>query len=469
MELTVELSPRQLEAFRAWCDDETEIILYGGGVGGGKSYLGCFMIMLLALSKPGTQYGIARNTKESIRNTTLVSFYEVSKKYKLDELWTFKSEKWTIDFKNGSRIFLIDLRFRPQDPMYNYLGGYLLTRAFVDEVTECSSDSVQAYRTRCNRWFNKEWGLKAKMFMTCNPSKGWVNDDYYKPFVDGKLPPHKKFITASLTDNPYLSADYQSMLENLEDGAIKDRTLHGKWDVDAPPDQLIADEWLEQCRSNEKIGDDGPYYGVDVARMGDDRSTLAKIRGNTLYYLYRFPPKIDTVSFANKINLEMVDDNVKGQYVGIDVAGVGAGTVDGLRAVGIVAVALQSGHGALPCLATGTQKFANLRSQMWFLLAEDIRKGNFHFDSSIPEDTLRMLIDDLTAPTYFFHNGRVFNIEAKADIKKRLKRSTDYGDAVVYANWIRHMYPGVNGAVAKVKDRFLSMPRRSVWEVLGGW
>jgi hypothetical protein len=44
------------------------------------------------------------------------------------------------------------------------------------------------------------------------------------------------------------------------------------------------------------------------------------------------------------------------------------------------------------------------------------------------------------APTYSTENG-VVQLEKKKDIVKRLGRSPDYADAVVYGNWVRPRVP----------------------------
>jgi hypothetical protein len=67
-------------------------------------------------------------------------------------------------------------------------------------------------------------------------------------------------------------------------------------------------------------------------------------------------------------------------------------------------------------------KYYNKRAEMWFTMAEWIKRGG-----SIPDDP--MLIKELVVPTYSFKNG-MFLIESKEQIKKRLNHSTDRSDAL---------------------------------------
>jgi hypothetical protein len=55
------------------------------------------------------------------------------------------------------------------------------------------------------------------------------------------------------------------------------------------------------------------------------------------------------------------------------------------------------------------------------------------------------LLGDLTAPTWREVAGGKILIESKADIKKRLGRSTDVGDAVVQAFWEDHTAIDLDG------------------------
>ena len=48
-------------------------------------------------------------------------------------------------------------------------------------------------------------------------------------------------------------------------------------------------------------------------------------------------------------------------------------------------------------------------------------------------DVNRRLSEDLCAPRYKITSDRILKVEAKDDIRRRLGRSTDYGDALVYA------------------------------------
>ncbi len=66
---------------------------------------------------------------------------------------------------------------------------------------------------------------------------------------------------------------------------------------------------------------------------------------------------------------------------------------------------------------------------MWWEFRERLRLGIF----SLPSELDPKLLADLTAPRYEIRSDKTIFVESKADIKERIGRSTDFGDALVYA------------------------------------
>jgi len=70
------------------------------------------------------------------------------------------------------------------------------------------------------------------------------------------------------------------------------------------------------------------------------------------------------------------------------------------------------------------------RAAAWWHLREMLDPAHGHAVALPPDDTLT---GDLTAPHWKVQSGGKILIESKDDIRKRLRRSTDAGDAVVQA------------------------------------
>ena len=125
----------------------------------------------------------------------------------------------------------------------------------------------------------------------------------------------------------------------------------------------------------------------------------------------------------------MKEYNISASRVGVDGVGVGAGTVNALKEEGIKVVNLLGGNP--PVKLPKVERFNNLRSQMWWQMREDLR-----FDPELVLLNDLELLYDLTAPKWEEKNGKIC-VESKKEIKKRLGRSPNKGDAVVYWNWVR--------------------------------
>lgn len=153
--------------------------------------------------------------------------------------------------------------------------------------------------------------------------------------------------------------------------------------------------------------------GVDVARFGDDRSVIILRQG-----LQCFQPKVfkglDNMEFAAHVAQEI--NEVKPDAVFIDI-GNGSGVVDRLRQMGYQVIEVNFGARALD------PKFVNKRTEMWWLTKEWVEAGG-----SLPNN--QELKQDLATPTYSFNAKNQYVLESKDDIKKRILRSTDPGDAL---------------------------------------
>jgi hypothetical protein len=81
---------------------------------------------------------------------------------------------------------------------------------------------------------------------------------------------------------------------------------------------------------------------------------------------------------------------------------------------------------------TGEMKFANVRAAMWWRMREKLDPNS---DQALMLPNEPMLIGDLITPKWTITKDAVILIESKDSLKKRLGRSTDYGDACVLAFW----------------------------------
>ena len=212
-------------------------------------------------------------------------------------------------------------------------------------------------------------------------------------------------------------------------------------------DALIQRAWCEVAITKHAEPDyrqGKRAWGVDVANSeAGDKAAVARWQGRTLLAVESF-----ACPDANRLGATVVDEvrasGGRAAHVGVDSVGVGAGTVNEAKRLGMIVQSLNGGAKALPTMdedadldgrttvkrVSNAEKFANLRAAMWWQMREDLRLGRV----ALPNDP--ELIADLVTPRWQTKGGKIV-VESKEDIRERLGRSPDKGDAAVYGNWVR--------------------------------
>lgn len=181
---------------------------------------------------------------------------------------------------------------------------------------------------------------------------------------------------------------------------------------------IIPLRWVEDAvaRTVDPTGD--TIWGVDVARYGDDRSALAKRRGNVLLEPIKSWRNKNTVQLAETIAHEWDKTPVHERpvWICVDVIGIGSGVVDILRRDGFPIKAVNVAEKAIR-----DKEFIRRRDELWWMGREWFEEQDCH----IPDD--EQLIEELTTPLYE-HDARIL-VEKKKDIKIRVGKSPDLADA----------------------------------------
>jgi hypothetical protein len=217
-------------------------------------------------------------------------------------------------------------------------------------------------------------------------------------------------------------------------------------------DSVIPLAWVEaaQLRWRERHGDQVESWrepaeldviGVDCAGAGADRTVLARRHGDDVAPLER--PRKSTTGDGDSTGLEematagrivaILRANLTAKAI-VDAGGLGSGVTGRAREQvrRSRVVAFVAGGGTTRRDRNGEFGFANKRSAAWWNLREllDPEDGS---EIALPPDD--ELVGDLTAPRWREMSGGKIQVESKVDIRKRLGRSTDAGDAVVQAFW----------------------------------
>ncbi len=419
---TIEFHPAQAEFFKAIKSEKFSYLLYGGAIQGGKTTSVLLVAIMLCRVFPRSRWAVVRKDGPSLTRNTIPSFNLI----RPQNFISAPSGKGVARCTNGSEII-----FFPEglahDPDYDRWKGLLVNGFILEEANELDERTFTKAIERAGTWK----ALSAKqpkplILLTCNPARNWVMSRFYLPWKKKQLQAPYYFQRALPADNPHLTQAYRDSLKNLPPHAYK-RFVEGDWDVLDDPQQLISFDWLiAACTVERRIG--YKFLGVDVARFGDDYSCIAQRDGNALVTLDRHHG-LNTQELGAMVVARMNDKAVSPERTRIDVIGLGAGVVDYCRGEDFDVVEFNSSNKAPIDVENPSLKFKNKRSWAWWNMREQLRKGRVCIDI---DDTTR-LFQDLASPRYKISGDKMVEVESKDEMKKRLGRSPDEGDAVVMA------------------------------------
>ncbi len=217
-----------------------------------------------------------------------------------------------------------------------------------------------------------------------------------------------------------------------EKSAVYQNRVLGEF-ASSEEDGIIPLAWVEAAngrwRALNDSGEWGPLtrLGCDIADGGVDLNSIARRHGMAIRILER-PNERDTMGMAGRI--AGIQEHHEVEAV-VDAIGIGAGVTARLRELGLSVVAFSASERTDMRDLSGEMRFRNKRAAAWWHMRELLDPANEQNVALPPDDTLT---GDLTAPHWRDTSAGV-QIESKDDIKKRLGRSTDDGDAVVMAFW----------------------------------
>lgn len=189
--------------------------------------------------------------------------------------------------------------------------------------------------------------------------------------------------------------------------------------------QFIGTDLVESAKRRE-VGFIDPgepvVMGVDVARFGDDHSTIYFRKGRDGRSIKPIRlSQVDTMQLAAKVAEQFRFH--RAQVVSVDEGGIGAGVVDRLKQMGLPVVGVQFGAKPLGAVRLANDvKCANRRAEIWAIMREWLDGG------AIPDDQL--LGDDLTGVEYSFNVRDEIQLERKEHMKERGLASPDDGDGL---------------------------------------
>jgi hypothetical protein len=245
-------------------------------------------------------------------------------------------------------------------------------------------------------------------------------------------PQSRTFIPSRISDNPYLmGTGYLTVLQSLPE-PLRSQMLFGSFEAGMTDDpwQVIPTAWVEAAMLRWKERSPrGEMHsmGVDVARGGKDYTTIACRHGNWYDKLVKLPGS-ETPSGQAVVG-QVIAHRRDSAPVHIDVIGVGASPYDLLRDAKVQVIGVNVAEKATATDRSGRLRFANLRTQLWWQMREQLDPEN---DTGIALPPDPELLADLCAPKWELRGMQV-QVESREDIVKRIGRSPDKASALILA------------------------------------
>ena len=392
-----------------------------GGRGAGKSWIGAFD--LIARAKAGRTYLVASPTYPMLNDSSLRSFLYVARMLGvLDPKQLKKAPPPACVLRTGAEIL-----FRSTDDPER-LRGPNLSGVWLDEASLMSKDALDIV-IACLR----EGGEQGWLPATFTP-KGvghWTYDQFGKPRPDTEL------FHARTRDNPFNPPEFaETLLEQYGDSGFAQQELSGQFVDFDDAFQLIPTYWVRaaQARWAEKPpeGQALTALGVDVAYGGADSTVIVRRFGNW----FDKPRKFQGVATdsGQKAAFKVLEAHSGTAHVNVDVIGYGASCFEYVKEkLGSLARPINVSKAPIPVVWDRSHKYklVNVRAAMYWRLREAL-DPDYGEDLMLPPGD--EVLGDLTAPR-FEPRGNGIVIESKEDIKERLRRSPDVGDAIALALW----------------------------------
>lgn len=419
---------KQKECCRYWADKTTTDIAYGGSKGSAKSYTGCSLIFGSGLMYPETHWFIARKNLNDLRKFTLPSIQEVFAHWKLGpEYYTYNGQDNFFTLHNKSKVFLLDAKYLPSDPLYMRFGSMQNTGGWIEEAGEFEVEAKNNLAASIGRWKNDEYGIIGKLLQTCNPAKNYLYREYYQKHKSGTLEPWKKFIQALPQDNKKLPAGYIEHLSRTLSDTSKKRLLHGDWEYDDNPYALCSYEKIVDIFTNSFVPFGDKFITADIARYGSDKSQIVYWSGWRMVEMVTMEKKSNT-EVATAIRALQGKHGVPNSQTIADEDGLGGGVVDILKCKGFV------NNSSPIILPNQPEQYKNLKTQCAYYLADRINKGEMY--STLEGSQREMLIQELEQLEAKEVESDLKNaIVSKDDMKEKLGRSPDVMDNCIMRSW----------------------------------
>jgi len=193
------------------------------------------------------------------------------------------------------------------------------------------------------------------------------------------------------------------------------------------PVKSALDLWGED---DFEVWDQDHHFGLDVARLGDDRTVLVHRLGMDVLDIWSWS-KADTMQTVGLATERVASVGGRLDHLRVDVGGLGGGVVDRFHELSHRVIAVNFGEGPQGDLAdiVGQKTlFKNRRAELYWAARRLFEDRRVRLRRGRETDAL---MADLCAVNYSLTSKNEILLEPKEEVKRRIGRSPDAGDALV--------------------------------------
>lgn len=232
-DILFEPQPKQLQFIEAVFSGEYSVLVFGGSVGGGKSFVGIACLIMLARMYAGSKWVVIRESVPTLKRTSLETF---KKLVPSNFVKSFNQQEQIVFFKNGSQLIFMGENYA-EDKDFDRFKGLEVNGFLMEQIEELQEKLLDVCIMRAGRHRIKKMPPPL-VLMNLNPTQTWAKKKVYEAYINGKLPKDWFYLPATIFDNPVLANDdgYMSRLKNLDKVTYR-RLIEGDWSafaVDKP-------------------------------------------------------------------------------------------------------------------------------------------------------------------------------------------------------------------------------------------
>jgi len=201
------LLPTQYEALNPTHNLETDLCVYQGGFGSGKTYAGVLFGYAKAVQWPGSRGLVCAHTREMVSDTTEEDWRDIVRP---SEVLRWKSKPDRLYFKNGSEVWFSQAdKKKVRSTKFNWI--------HIEEGSLLSWEMYKEVEARLRRPGDPSWpNYQRRLLVTTNPQEtpGWI-DRKFGPM--SKSPIKNRRLIAPTYENVFLLREASDYVDNLRD------------------------------------------------------------------------------------------------------------------------------------------------------------------------------------------------------------------------------------------------------------